>query len=201
VYDNEDACPAVAGPADNKGCPYVDTDRDGVFDNLDGCPTVAGPAENKGCPYPDTDGDGVLDNVDDCPKTPGPAANKGCPMLKKAEQKIIATAFANLQFVTGKDIINPKSYASLNALAKLIMARPEFRLRLSGHTDNVGKPAANMLLSQKRTEAVKRYLVKRGVATDRVVAEWFGQTKPKASNKTAAGRAKNRRVEMKVLFE
>jgi outer membrane protein OmpA-like peptidoglycan-associated protein len=201
LYDNEDSCPTVAGPVDNKGCPYLDTDLDTVFDHLDGCPTVAGPVENKGCPYPDTDGDKVLDKDDDCPRTPGPASNKGCPVLKKAELKIINTAFTNLEFETGKDVIRKKSYPSLNALAKLIAAHPNFTLRLSGHTDNVGKPAANLLLSQKRTEAVKRYLVKRGVAPEHVAAEWFGQTKPKASNKTAAGRARNRRVDMKVLFE
>lgn len=201
TFDPDDKCPAVAGPADNQGCPYVDTDLDGTFDHLDGCPAVAGPVENKGCPWPDTDADGTPDNKDLCPKTPGPKTNNGCPVLKKAEQKIVATAFANLQFLTGKDVIRTKSYASLNALAKLLQAKPTFRLRLAGHTDNVGKPAANLLLSQKRAEAVKRYLVKRGVPAERIVAEWFGQTKPKASNKTATGRARNRRVEMKVLFE
>jgi outer membrane protein OmpA-like peptidoglycan-associated protein len=201
VYDHHDSCPAVAGPLDNKGCPYVDTDHDSVFDHHDGCPTVFGPAENKGCPYPDSDADGVADNQDECPKTPGPASNKGCPVLKKAEIKIINTAFANLEFETGKDVIRLKSYPSLNALAKLLVEHPTFILRLSGHTDNVGKPKANLLLSQKRTEAVQAYLLKHNVPNGQVVAEWFGQAKPKASNKTAAGRARNRRVEMKVLFE
>jgi len=199
VVDTEDKCPDVAGPAEHAGCP--DTDADTLFDNEDECPTVAGPVENKGCPYPDTDGDTVLDKDDACPKTPGPASNKGCPVLKKAELKIIQTAFAKLEFETGKDVIRKKSYPSLDALAKLIVGRPTYMLRLAGHTDNKGKPAANMRLSQKRAEAVKRYLVAKGVPESHIVAEWFGQTKPKASNKTAAGRAKNRRVEMKVTFE
>ncbi|GAA4357873.1 DUF5723 family protein [Hymenobacter saemangeumensis] len=199
VMDQNDKCPDTPGPADHFGCP--DTDADTLYDNEDECPTVAGPVENKGCPYADSDNDGVLDNVDACPRTPGPASNKGCPVLKKAEIKIIQTAFANLEFETGKDIIRKKSYPSLNALAKLIVGRPTYILQLAGHTDNVGKPAANLLLSQKRTEAVKRYLVSKGVPDSHITTEWFGQTKPKASNKTAAGRARNRRVDMKVTFE
>ena len=201
LIDPDDDCPTEAGPVENKGCPYRDQDGDGLLDKDDKCPTVAGPADNQGCPWPDTDQDGVLDKDDLCPNTPGPASNRGCPVLKVAEQKVIARAFANLQFQTGKDVIRASSYPSLNALAGLLKDHPEFKLRLSGHTDNVGKPAANLLLSEKRAKAVLRYLEAHGAPAGRIVAEWFGQQKPVATNKTAIGRTKNRRVEMKVGFE
>ena len=201
LYDQEDGCPTVAGPVENKGCPYPDTDGDTVLDKDDACPAVAGPVANKGCPLSDEDGDGVLDKDDACPKTPGPASNKGCPMLLKEEVKILNTAFANLEFETGKAIIKATSFFSLNELAQLLHDKPTFRLRLSGYTDNVGKPAQNLLLSKQRTLAVSRYLVQQGVPATQIKSEWFGQAKPKASNKTAAGRARNRRVEMKVMFE
>ena len=81
VLDKDDACPSVAGPAENKGCPWGDADKDTVLDNVDACPTVAGPVENKGCPWPDTDGDSVLDKDDKCPNEKGLVENFGCPEL------------------------------------------------------------------------------------------------------------------------
>jgi len=201
LYNHEDDCPAVAGPADNKGCPYPDEDGDGVLDKDDNCPKTPGPAANKGCPIGDMDGDGVPDKKDACPHTPGPASNKGCPVLLKEEAKVLNTAFSNLEFETGKAIIKERSFASLDELAKLLKDKPAFRLRLSGHTDNQGKPAKNLLLSKQRTLAVSRYLQQQGVPATQIKSQWFGQTKPKASNKTAAGRARNRRVEMKVTFD
>ena len=201
VLDKDDQCTDVAGPVENNGCPFGDKDADKVLDKDDACPTLAGPAANKGCPEADTDGDGLMDKDDTCPKTPGPASNKGCPVLLKEEVKILNTAFANLEFETAKAIIRPTSFPSLNELARLLKDKPTYRLRLSGYTDNQGKPATNLLLSKKRTLAVSSYLVKQGIPSKQIKAEWFGQAKPKASNKTAAGRARNRRVEMKVMFE
>ncbi len=81
VLDKDDACPTVAGPAENKGCPWEDKDKDGVLDKDDKCPTIAGPKENAGCPWGDQDNDGVLDNVDKCPNVAGPKENAGCPWL------------------------------------------------------------------------------------------------------------------------
>ena len=79
ILDKQDACPTVAGPIENKGCPWGDQDKDGLLDNVDKCPTVAGSAENEGCPWPDTDGDSVLDKDDKCPTVAGPVENNGCP--------------------------------------------------------------------------------------------------------------------------
>jgi len=122
--------------------------------------------------------------------------------IKAAEKKILEKAFSSLQFATGKDIIKPVSYPSLNQLATLMKQHADdWMLKLSGHTDNQGGAEANMLLSEKRAKAIKKYLVSKGVKEDKIVAEWFGQTQPIESNATEAGRQKNRRVEMKVLYK
>ncbi|MCW3077720.1 MAG: OmpA/MotB domain protein [Bacteroidetes bacterium] len=201
--DKYDACPEVFGPKEYKGCP--DKDGDGTLDKEDGCPDVAGPKENKGCPWPDTDNDGIVDKDDACPTVAGVIEHKGCPPpppVKAAEQKIIERAFQSLEFATAKDIIKPKSYPSLNALAALLkLHKGDWKLMLSGHTDNQGDADKNMLLSEKRSKAVKAYLVKKGVPADNIITEWHGQTQPIADNKDEKGRQKNRRVEMKIIFK
>ncbi len=201
--DKYDACPDLAGPKEYKGCP--DKDGDTVLDKDDTCPDVAGAVDNKGCPWPDTDGDGVIDREDDCPTTPGLKELKGCPpapVLKAEEQKILEKAFASLEFATGKDVIKTVSYKSLNDLAGLMkLHTTDWLLKLSGHTDNQGDATKNMLLSEKRSKAVKKYLVTKGVKSDKIIAEWFGQTVPIADNATNEGRQRNRRVEMKVQFK
>jgi outer membrane protein OmpA-like peptidoglycan-associated protein len=203
--DKEDLCPDVFGPIEFKGCP--DKDGDTVLDKDDDCPEVAGPVENKGCPWPDTDGDGIIDREDSCVTIPGIAKYKGCPPppppapIKAAEKKIIEKAFASLEFATAKDVIKPKSLPSLNELAKLLKQHDvDWTLKLSGHTDNEGSPESNMALSEKRSNAVKNYLVKKGVREGQITTEWFGETMPIDDNATAKGRQKNRRVEMTIIF-
>lgn len=119
--------------------------------------------------------------------------------LLKEEQEILRKAFDNLEFNNGKDVIRFESYASLDDLGKLMVKKSEWRLKLSGHTDNVGNPKTNMTLSQKRAQAVKNFLIDRGIKADRIIVEYFGATKPVADNKTEAGRQKNRRVEMLII--
>ena len=172
-----------------------------MLDKDDACPTQPGPAANKGCPELDTDLDTVPDKDDACPLTPGPPANKGCPELKVEELKVLKTAFANLEFETGKAIIRPTSLPSLRELAALLVEKSAFRLRLRGYTDNVGTPAANLLLARRRAAAVQRYLLAQGVPAAHIRAEGFGRARPLAPNTTAAGRARNRRVEMQVVFD
>lgn len=228
ISDRDDNCPTVPGTRENRGCPYIDSDGDGIIDEADYCPAVRGPLENHGCPYqdtdfdsipdkdddcpsiaglavfkgcPDTDGDGISDKYDFCPTLPGIAQNNGCPEIKKEEQEVLNKAFDNLEFETGKSVIKKTSLASLDGLADVMFKRSEFKLSLSGHTDNVGKPASNLTLSKNRTLAVKDYLVKKGVEADRINTEWFGQTKPIAENTTPEGKQRNRRVEMKIVFE
>src|ERR1043165_158320 len=151
--DKTDLCPDVVGAKEHFGCP--DTDGDGLYDNEDKCVLVAGPKENEGCPWPDRDGDGVLDKDDACPTVPGLKENKGCPALEKKEIETIRYAFQNLEFETGKDIIRSHSFPSLNSLAALLVKKPNYGLRIEGHTDNVGSEQSNQVLSQKRAEAVR----------------------------------------------
>jgi outer membrane protein OmpA-like peptidoglycan-associated protein len=201
IKDNEDKCPDEAGPAENDGCPWGDRDADGIKDNEDRCPDVPGPADNEGCPYQDSDGDGVIDLEDNCPRTPGPIENKGCPVIEKEEQEVLNTAFQNLEFQIGSDIIAGSSYESLDELAALLVKKPEYRLKISGHTDNVGSAESNSRLSEKRSKSVSQYLKNKGVNTSKFVVEWFGESKPAYPNDTKEGRQKNRRVEMEVVFE
>ena len=175
--------------------------RYGVVTSLE---SSAGPIENKGCPWPDTDKDGVLDKDDSCPDIAGTVELKGClpePELKEEEKKVLEKAFSNLEFASGKDIIKKTSLPYLDELAELLKAHVnDWVLVMSGHTDNQGDDAKNMILSEKRVKAVKKYLVSKGEKEDRIEISWYGSTRPIADNNTEEGRQKNRRVEMKIVF-
>lgn len=201
LFDFLDDCPEQYGPKENKGCPWPDTDNDGLLDKNDDCPNLAGPIANKGCPYQDTDNDGVLDKDDDCPVTPGTIANKGCPEIEKEVEEILKTAFDNLEFETGKDIIKETSLPSLTELADVLKKKGSWGLQISGHTDNVGDDQKNLILSKKRAEAVKNFMVQQGIDATRFSTLYFGETMPVASNDTPEGRQKNRRVEMMIVFK
>ncbi len=201
VPDIKDKCPELAGPVEQGGCPFLDTDGDGVKDSDDRCPDQPGPPENFGCPYTDTDGDGVIDRDDKCPLTPGDINNNGCPVIKEEEAVVLKTAFENLEFETGKSVIRSSSFHSLDELAALLVSKPTWKLKISGHTDNVGNDASNMTLSKNRAEATAKYLQGKGVAPSQLIPEWFGETKPIADNNTPEGRQKNRRVEMEIVFD
>lgn len=201
LFDAIDDCPKTFGPKENNGCPYPDTDGDGLLDNSDDCPSIAGPVENKGCPYEDTDGDGLLDKDDECPMTPGPKENNGCPVIEKEEQEVLNTAFSNLEFETNLDVIKSGSKPALIELANTLKKKPEWKLKLSGHTDNVGDNDANMILSKKRAESVSRFLTEQGIDKGRLRTEFFGESQPIDDNSTASGRQKNRRVEFKIIFD
>lgn len=197
VPDSEDKCPDVAGLKKFHGCP--DTDGDGIPDHEDECPKVKGLPEFKGCP--DTDGDGIPDHLDKCPKVKGVASNNGCPEVKEETKKVFEKALKGIQFETGKDIIKKNSYGILDNIVTIMKMNPDYNLEINGHTDSQGDDAKNMVLSQKRAESVKNYLVSKGVESNRLEAKGHGETKPKATNDTAAGRAENRRVEFVVVFE
>ena len=201
IFDYLDDCPLVAGPAENNGCPWPDTDGDGILDKDDDCPLLVGPKENKGCPYIDSDGDGLLDKDDDCPNTPGPKSNKGCPVIEVEVVEILKTAFDALEFAINKDIILDVSKPSLIELADILKKKATWKLEITGHTDNVGDEQANLVLSKKRAEAIRFFLVEQGITTERLIVLFFGETKPIADNTTLEGRQKNRRVEMKIVFD
>ena len=201
LFDFIDACPEVAGPKENNGCPWPDTDGDGILDKDDDCPLLKGPAANKGCPYKDTDGDGLLDKDDDCPNTAGPIENKGCPIIEVEIVEVLRTAFDNLEFESGKDIILEVSKVALDELADVLIKKATWKLEISGHTDNIGGENFNLVLSKKRAEALKNYLIFKGVDTNRLITFYFGETQPLIDNTTLEGRKKNRRVEMKITFD
>jgi OmpA-OmpF porin, OOP family len=199
LQDSEDACPTEAGPRERKGCPVKDSDKDGILDEQDSCPNEPGIPELKGCPAKDTDGDTVADHLDNCPSEAGPADNQGCPAKQK---QMVAIQSGRIQikdtvyFDTAKATIQARSFKMLDQVAKVLKEHPELeRVVIEGHTDNAGKPEANLKLSQRRAEAVRTYLIKKGVEPQRLEAQGFGQERPIADNKTAKGRATNRRVE------
>ena len=199
VADIDDKC-ANTKPGtkvDAKGCAF-DSDGDGVTDDLDRCPDVAGVLALKGCP--DADGDGIADLDDKCPKTKGTMENKGCPEIPKAEITRITMIGNKLFFENNSDKLKVASLTQLDELTKILMKYDGANLVIEGNTDDVGKDDFNMTLSQKRTESVKQYLIGKGISETRLTAIGNGETKPIASNKTALGRAKNRRVELKTNY-
>jgi OOP family OmpA-OmpF porin len=196
IIDSEDKCPDKKGLAALNGCP--DTDGDGITDALDRCPAVKGPEALEGCP--DSDGDGIADIDDKCPTVSGIKENKGCPAVKEETLKVFTQALSGITFETGKDVIKPTSFSILNNVVSIMNNNPEYNLEINGHTDSVGDDAKNLDLSQRRADAVKKYITDKGIAAIRMSAKGYGETIPVADNNSPAGRAKNRRVEFKVVF-
>ncbi|MBU48685.1 MAG: hypothetical protein CL920_08320 [Deltaproteobacteria bacterium] len=229
LTDNVDKCPKKKGPKSNNGCPWGDRDGDGLKDNVDKCPDKAGPKENKGCPWPDTDGDGVLDKDDRCPKKKGPKEFKGCPdsdkdkipdpddkcpyvpgvkerngcpkvVLVKVTKKSIQI-LKKIFFRTGSARIRRRSYPVLNQVVTVLKNFPKIRVRVEGHTDNVGSKKYNKGLSQRRAKSVRRFLMKKGIDAGRLESEGYGMEKPLVPNNSRKNRAKNRRVEFNIISQ
>ena len=197
IADKDDSCPEVAGLAALNGCP--DADGDGVADKDDKCPTVAGPKANAGCPWPDTDGDGVLDKDDKCPTVKGTVANKGCPEVSDEVVKKLNDYAKTILFDTGKFSFQKQTFPVLQAITAILKEYPTAKFSIEGHTDNVGKADFNQKLSDGRANAVKQYLIDNGIDPFRLTSKGFGMDNPIDTNKTAKGRANNRRVEVKLF--
>ncbi len=190
INDEEDKCPTVAGLAKYNGCPIPDTDKDGINDEEDKCPTVAGLARYQGCPIPDTDGDGINDEEDRCPDVAGVPEMKGCPKVDFQASDVV--------FQSGKAVLLASGKKELDVAADFLNKNPNVKVSIEGHTDATGTDKVNQPLSEKRADAAKAYLVSKGVAADRMTTSGYGSTQPVADNKTAAGKQKNRRVEIKI---
>lgn len=198
ITDKDDKCPNEKGLSKYNGCPIPDTDKDGINDEEDKCKDVAGLARYQGCPIPDTDKDGINDEEDKCKDVAGVASNMGCPEIAPAIIERINKAAASIFFATGSSKLLAKSNTALNNVVAILKANPDYKVDINGYTDNQGNADKNKALSEARANAVQDYLVKKGIEAGRLSAAGFGDENPVADNKTAAGRAKNRRVEMKV---
>ena len=195
ITDANDACPQVAGLASLKGCP--DADKDGVADKDDKCPSVAGPKENAGCPWADTDKDGVADKDDECPEVPGLASNKGCPEVTAAVLESVKVEAKSIYFNSGKATFKSEDVpVKIESISSLLKQYPNAKFSIEGHTDSDGSDAFNQKLSQERADVVRNALIERGIKAANLTAVGYGESKPIASNKTAAGKAKNRRTEV-----
>jgi outer membrane protein OmpA-like peptidoglycan-associated protein len=195
ITDAEDKCPDVKGVKELLGC--IDTDGDGIIDPSDNCPTVPGTIKMGGCP--DKDGDGVADQDDNCPDVAGSISNKGCPEVSEADIKAFNKTVKIIYFETGKDIVRKMYNANLDKLASLLKKNTNYRILIDGNTDNVGDATNNTALSQRRAEAVKAYLVTKGVDAGRVNTIGNGDSKPAAPNTTESNKAKNRRAEFSIV--
>jgi outer membrane protein OmpA-like peptidoglycan-associated protein len=190
IADADDKCPDVFGLARYGGCPIPDTDGDGINDENDKCPTVPGVARYQGCPIPDTDGDGLNDEVDKCPNVPGPTDNYGCP--------VIGIKSYEITFVSGKATLLAHGKSVLDTVVAYLNLHQGVNVTVDGYTDNTGTDKINDPLSVKRAEAAKAYIVSKGIDADRMTVAGFGSKDPIATNKTAAGRKQNRRIEIKI---
>jgi outer membrane protein OmpA-like peptidoglycan-associated protein len=136
----------------------------------------------------DSDGDGVMNTEDQCAETPAGA-------------KVDPTGCWTLQglFGSGKSQIQRQALPKLDDVVVLLKANPQMRIEIQGHTDSSGTYRHNLRLSRVRAQAVVQYLRRKGIAADRLTATGYGPNRPRGSNETAEGRARNRRIEIRVL--
>ncbi len=209
IPDIKDACPDVPGvpseDPDKNGCP-PDRDGDGIIDSRDACPDIKGVAsedpEQNGCP-PDTDGDGIRDDKDACPNEKGVAdedpTKNGCPKAVRVTESEIVI-LEQVQFKTGSAQILPASDDLLTQVAAVLNEHPEIKqIEVQGHTDSRGGKTYNQKLSERRSAAVKKWLVERGqIEAARLESRGYGLTQPIDDNTTDEGRQKNRRVQFRI---
>ena len=196
VKNSKDQCPGTpSGVAvDANGCPN-DSDGDGVSDDMDECPgTPAGqPVDAKGCEL-DDDGDGVVNRLDECPGTPAgtPVDRKGCEI--KGDYTL-----QGVNFESNSDRLASGASDVLNLVAETLLKYPEIKVEVQGHTDSDGAAEYNESLSARRAQTVSDYLASKGVDAGRMTVRGYGELQPVADNTTAAGKAQNRRVVLRIL--
>ncbi|MGM0595870.1 MAG: OmpA family protein [Myxococcota bacterium] len=215
----KDVAEDIDGFEDKDGCPDKDNDGDGIADSVDKCPgkdkdkennfkdvaeDIDGFEDDDGCPDKDNDKDGIPDVKDKCPNKPevfnGYLDKDGCPdklkLIKITKKKIELKQ--KIFFAYNKAKIRKKSYGLLNEIYKVLKSRPSMKIMIEGHTDSDGSASYNRRLSRRRARAVRKYLIKKGVDPSRMKSVGRGESKPIASNKTKAGKSKNRRVEFVI---
>jgi len=230
-FGSPDGCPNPDKDKDQICDPWVKENKQdekykAICRGFDKCPDDPGYGSEDGCPIPDQDGDGVCDpwvatnglskkyitvcrGNDLCPTISGNGSEDGCPHqinVKKYDTIVITENRIELKqkifFETNKAVIMQKSFHLLEEVADALLNNPAMKLRIEGHTDSRGSDQLNKKLSQARADSVKKHLIEKGkIDESRLIAIGFGPEKPIASNKTAAGREKNRRVEFHILHE
>ena len=181
------------------GCP--DSDGDGIADKADECPKQPGIAAFYGCP--DTDGDGMPDKDDGCPNEAGPTDNNGCPrkivppLPTPAPERIILPD-QPIQFETGSTVVRKTSYVTIDKIVAILKENPDVNVMVDGFADITGTDKINERISKARAQAVTKFLIGKGVAKNRIITVGHGTRMPVGDNKTRAGRAMNRRVEVNV---
>jgi outer membrane protein OmpA-like peptidoglycan-associated protein len=213
---------------DASGCPK-DSDGDSIADGLDRCSDTPKGAtvDALGCPG-DEDSDGVLDGLDRCPRTqigatvnangcvtnqpqnrppagaapsetnpvpPRPSAPRSVDLSARSGPRVLE----GVTFESGSARMQSGSYVELDSIAKVLLANPTTKVEIAGHTDDSGTPADNMRISTLRAEAVRNYLVAKGVPFQQMIARGYGATMPRTPDTTPRGRAANRRVEIRPL--
>jgi OOP family OmpA-OmpF porin len=175
--------------------PESDLDGDGVADLQDDCPgTRPGIMVNSsGCPA-DSDLDGVTDDIDECPRSVAGVRidSRGCEIREVIELR-------GVYFENDSDVLIPGAERVLAQAAATLLANPDLEVEIGGHTDDTGDAGRNIHLSLRRAFAVRAFLIEAGVNPDNLTARGYGESSPVASNTTEAGRAENRRVELRVL--
>ena len=200
VVDGLDKCPNTPPgvKVDATGC-ELDSDKDGVSDSADKCPNT--PAGEKvdatGCPLPkDSDGDGVVDSMDKCPATPvGEKVDSiGCPPLFTGVSRTLV--LEGVTFELNSTALTAGARGALDRVAIGLVAHAGTWVEVAGYTDNRGGIAANLRLSKARADAVRSYLIERGVSPEQITSRGYGADDPIDTNATAVGRSRNRRVEL-----
>lgn len=209
VPDARDRCLTRAedhnGYQDSDGCPDDDRDRDGLAAGVDVCPEQAedrdGFEDHDGCPEADNDQDGFADQVDDCPGEAFPRM-RGCPprfeRVRVEPDRLVLDP--PLVFASKSAALDDQARETLDQVAALLTHHhPHMRLRLEGHADGRGKDRFNLPLTRSRAEAVRRYLIERGIAPERLSVKGFGQDRPAYFERDPTGMQRNRRVELVIL--
>jgi outer membrane protein OmpA-like peptidoglycan-associated protein len=214
VADSVDKCPNVPedidGFEDKDGCPDYDNDGDMVPDSLDRCPSVPedldGFQDNDGCPDIDNDLDGVPDSLDKCPNQAGPFDNSGCPKLDQQRPKLRIkeikrgrVILRGVTFEKGTATLEPRSFTILDDVFASLNDWPLVQLEIQGHTDNQGTAEKKYELSRSRAEAVRNYLINKGISTTRLTAVGKADSDPIGNNATKVGRAVNNRIELRRI--
>ncbi len=213
ILDASDTCPNEPedkdGFEDGDGCPDPDNDQDGILDVDDRCPNEPedkdGFEDGNGCPDPDNDNDRILDVADQCPLQPenynGCKDDDGCP--EEGRICMTATKIVTLEpiyFVFGKAVILERSFPVLEEMAKALAENPQIlKVRVEGHTDDIGRDPANLKLSKARAKSVYDALIKRGIAKKRLLHEGYGETRPLVPNTSDENRQQNRRVDFIIV--